>query len=377
MNFDGESDDITFDFPIVAGDTDKALEEHHNRASQDYATWKRGFLEWLVTEGKKPARLEGYSPSVVRQTSYKTDQIMRWLWGQRGYTTELTPDDADALMQYLGRHSPYGDGNLLNFVKTIKRIFAYHNTEKGADHDWECEYELDDGGVTNRDYFRKDEFRPLYEASLNHGAVKNYRSCSIEERDKLKAALAQRFEIPKEQVGPETFDRANTFKIPSIVSVSLDMGLRPVEVERATVDWVNLDNATLDIPKEESSKNEENWQCSLSRNSVRALDQWLDERESYEKYEYSNALWLNKKKNPYTSKSLNYLLDQLIEEAGIKAAGRALSWYSIRHGVATVWADEENIQHAQQQLRHKKVETTRGYAHSSAEVRQGQADTKW
>lgn len=377
MNFSEEADEITFDFPIIAEDTHEALHDEHARARADYNTWKRGFLEWLHYEGKKPARLEGYSPSVIKQTNYKTDQIMRWLWNKRGYTTELTPDDADDLMQEMGRYSEYGDANLLNFVKTIKRIFSYYNSEKGAEIDWECEYELDDGGVTNRDYFRKGEFHALYEAALNHGAVKHYNNCTPDERDELKAHLAQRFGKQKELIGPNDFDKANTFKIPSLVSVTLDCGLRPVEIKRATVGMVNLENESLDISKDESSKNEENWQCALSQNTVRALEVWLEERASYEKYSRTNALWLNEKGNPYSSKSLNYLLDQLIESAGIRPAGRDLSWYSIRHGVATLWADEEDIQHAQQQLRHKKVKTTRGYSHSSSDVRQSQAESKW
>ena len=44
-----------------------------------------------------------------------------------------------------------------------------------------------------------------------------------------------------------------------------------------------------------------------------------------------------------------------------KPAGRNLSWYSIRHGVATAWA----------------VETTIGYAHSGTENRHGSVNSKW
>ena len=73
----------------------------------------------------------------------------------------------------------------------------------------------------------------------------------------------------------------------------------------------------------------------------------------------------------------NYLLDGLTEKAGIEPAGRDLSWYSIRHGVATAWADEENIHDAREQLRHKNVETTIGYAHSGTENRHNSVNSKW
>lgn len=82
-------------------------------------------------------------------------------------------------------------------------------------------------------------------------------------------------------------------------------------------------------------------------------------------------------KTPYTTNSLNYLLEQLVERSDIEPAGHDLSWYSIRHGVATVWADEENIHDAKEQLRHKKVETTLGYAHSGHQSRHSKVNSKW
>jgi integrase len=377
MNFEREAQEANFDFPLAAQETIEALDDQHARAQSDYKGWKRDLLEWLYFEGKDPDRLRGYSEDTLRNTTYKVDQIMRWLWNQRGYTTELTSEDANQLMKELGRYSEYGDANLNNFVKTIKRIFAYYNHEKSKSIEWECKIDLNEPSVTNRDYFKKDEFHMLYEASLSHGTVRHYHSCTPAERDELKAHLAQRLEKPKKEVGPEDFDQANSMKIPSIVSVSLDCGLRPVEVARAKVDWVNFEDATLDIPLEESSKNEDNWKCVLSNKSVRTLQTWLDEHSSYEVYQGRDELWLNGKGNPYGSTSLNYLLNQLIERSGIRPAGRDLSWYSIRHGVATVWADEEDIHDAREQLRHKKVETTLGYAHSGAESRHNKVNSKW
>lgn len=377
MSFAAEPGPVEFGFRTVAKETVEDLAEHHVRARVDYERWKQDFLEWLHYEGKDPERLRGYAESTVRMTSYKTDRVMRWLWNERGYTTELTPEDADALMRELGRYTASGDANLLNYVKTIKRIFAYYNYEKGKNYEWDCKLKLHEPEITNRDYFKKEEFRPLYEAALEYGTVKHYHSCSVGERDRVKAHLAQRFEMPKDEVGEAEFDRANSFKIPSLVSVSLDCGLRPVEVKRAKVSWVNLDDATLDIPREDSSKNENNWKCVLSSNSMRALELWLEERASYEKYDGSDALWLNKRGKPYRSSSLNPILRSLIEAGGIRPAGRDLSWYSIRHGVATVWADDESIHDAREQLRHKKYETTLRYVHAGTETRHGTVNSKW
>jgi integrase len=377
MKFTEDTRDVSFDFPLVSDETADALADQHARAHTDYENWKRRFVEWLHFEGKDPERLRGYADETVRKTSYTTDQIMRWLWNERGYTTRLSPEDADELMRELGRYSSYSDSSLNTFVKVIKRIFSYYNSEKGEDIKWDCQLNIHEPKVTNRDYFKQDEFQRLYEAALDHGAVKQYRSCTPEERASIKAYLAQRFEKPKSEVSPADFERANTFKIPSLVATSLDCGLRPVEVKRAKVSWVNFDDHTLDIPREESSKNEDNWKCVLSERSVRSLESWVEERSYYQKYAGRDELWLNKVGTPYTSNSLNYLLRKLIDEAEIRPAGRDLSWYSIRHGTATVWANEESIHHAREQLRHRSIETTLGYAHSDPAARHDTVNAKW
>jgi hypothetical protein len=59
----------------------------------------------------------------------------------------------------------------------------------------------------------------------------------------------------------------------------------------------------LRIPREESSKNHENWTVSLTDRTTTALERWLDERENYGRYDDTDALWLTTRGNPYASKS--------------------------------------------------------------------------
>jgi integrase len=257
-------------------------------------------------------------------------------------------------------------------VKIIKRMFKFENDVHGAGVEWECPIELSQSTSSNRDHFRKPEFQQLYEASLSHGTVKHYHSCTPEERDRLKAALAQRYDKPKTEVTPEDFERANGWKIPSLISVSLDVGFRPIEVGRANIRWflpILSGNYELDIPKEESTKNENNWRPVVSQRTARAVRLWLDERDSYEKYRETDAMWLTRFGNPYDSNSLNKLLDRLETEAKIDPRGRSLSWYSIRHGVATIWANDVGLHHAREQLRHNSVETTMRYVRSTPDAR--------
>lgn len=319
--------------------------------------------------------------TTVKTTSYKVDKAYRWLWKHvERYTLQFDGEQADELMEEMALLSNLTDSTLLTYVKAIKRLFKFKNHQKNTNTDWDCDIQLTQSTPNNaRDYLRKSEFAELYEASLSYNKVKSYHNNSMttDEREQLKVHLAQRFGTSKDQIGPDHFKEANSWKVPSLVGVTLDTGLRPIEVSRAKVSWVNLDHGELNIPKEESTKNYENWTCALSNKAINALERWLDERAAYEKYDSSEKLWLTQQGNSFDSNSLNYLLDKLLEETNINERGRDLSWYAIRHGVATMWANEEGVHHAQEQLRHKSSKTTMRYVHSDSALRGGMADSMW
>lgn len=365
-------------FKLVSGPTRTRLEKISLRHVQDYLDWKTDYIGWFFHVGKNPNDGTGYSPNTAEQISMKTDQIMRYFWKVEGsYTTSLDQDDADTLMKAVER-GDWGNANVSNFKKTVKRYFKWLEHTKDTDYtDWDCPIEVSEKERTERDYFRPYEFDHLYNVTLTYGSVKNYGECSPEERDSFKAVLAQRFEMPKEQVGQDQFSRANSWKIPSLIATTLDVGLRPVEIGNAKVSWVNLADQSIDIPAKEATKSDNDWKCSISSKTKRVLDRWLDERKAYAKYDESDNLWLNRIGNPYTSSSLNYLLDKLIEESEVEPMNRNLTWYSMRHGVATLWANKYGIQHAQEQLRHEKIETTMRYVHSDSDTRNEMADDAW
>jgi integrase len=376
VNYTFEAEDVSF--RLATGPTRTQLQEISPRHLQDYLDFKEEYVGWFINIGKNPNDGTGYSERTVEQISMKTDQMFRYFWKVNdGYVTELNKDKADQLMKAVER-GDWGSANILNFKKTVKRYFKWLKHKKDTDHtDWECPIEVSEKERTNRDYFRAHEFPKLYNATLNHGSVKPYGECTPEERDAFKAHLAQRFEMPKEDVSRSEFNRANSWKVPSLVATALDMGLRPVEIGNAKLDWVNLNDNTFDIPASEASKSDNNWKCSISSKTASVLERWIDERAAYEKYDGKDNIWLNHIGTPYNSKSLNYLLDKLIEGGEIEPMNRNLTWYSIRHGVATLWANKYGIQHAREQLRHEKIETTMRYVHSDSESRSKMADDSW
>jgi site-specific recombinase XerD len=81
-------------------------------------------------------------------------------------------------------------------------------------------------------------------------------------------------------------------------------------------------------------------------------------------------VWLNRKGNPYRSGSLNTLLENLIEEAGISQHGRDLIWYSFRHSVGTYVYDEyQDLAIVARVLRQKSKASAARYVHPTTELR--------
>jgi len=205
----------------------------------------------------------------------------------------------------------------------MKMLFRWRAFEFG-DKEWDPEISFSgDNSTTNpRDYLTVEERQQIREAVLQYGSVPSYKGLSPEGRDKWKAHLAQRFEKPKDEVSRSDFERANSWKYPSLVWTSLDAGLRPVEVKRSSVEWVDVENRVLRIPKEDSAKSNDNWVVSLTDRTAEALSRWLTERQQYDKYGNTDALWLTREGNPYQSYSLNYLLRSVCEIADIPTEHR-------------------------------------------------------
>lgn len=234
---------------------------------------------------------------------------------------------------------------------------------------WEPEMRFKTHREQPRDFLFRDERGKIREAALEYGSIPSYNNVSPVERSRWKGYLAQRFGKPVSEVSKVDWERANGWKFPSLVWTSLDAGLRPIKVERANASWVDVENCVLRIPKEESSKNRDNWVVSLRERTATGLEQWLKERQIYEMYSETDALWLTREGNPYQSGSLKYLLERLCEIAGIETEERSMSWYAIRHSVGTYMAHEGSLGAAQAQLRHQSSQTTMKYDQAPIEER--------
>jgi integrase len=350
--------------------TEPTAEELAERQISDYRAHREKSIKWVLNFGKDPDRGEGYAETTADIRCARVDKFYRWVWEQEdGYTTRVLHEHADTYMRELA-YSDASQDTKANMMKALKTLFRWRVWEFGED-EWDPELTFsNDTSTTNpRDYLSVEERQQIREAVLEYGSVPSYNSLSPEERDEWKEYLAQRFVKPKAEVGPNDFDRANSWKFPSLIWTALDTGLRPIEVERATTEWVDAQSRVLRIPKEESSKNVDNWTVSLTDRTAEALSRWLDEREQYEMYEDTDTLWLTRQANPYGSHALNHVLRRVCEQAGIDTENRDISWYSIRHSVGTFMTREEGLAAAQAQLRHRSSKTTLRYDHAPPDDR--------
>ena len=340
----------------------------------DYRDERESCLKWLLTFGKEPRKANGYALGTVKPRAYRMDQFYRWVWEQEGgYTTSVTHDHADAWMQQLAQ-ADYSNTHRTNSQKAVKMLFKWLAHERHA-KPWDPDISFSHADATApRDYLTRDERTAIQNASLEYGSIPSYANLTPTERDRWKRYLAQRFEKPVSDVTPDDWERANSWKIPSLVWTSLDAGLRPVEVKRASVRWVDTDNRVLRIPKSDSAKSRESWIVSLRDRTGMYLERWLEQRITFAGYDQDGTLWRTRERNPYTSQSLRYVLHRLCEIADIETDNRQMSWYSVRHSVGTYMTREEDLAAAQTQLRHKSPETTMKYDQTPVEDRRDALD---
>jgi integrase len=333
-----------------------------------YREHRRQIAEWMVSVGKQPDRAEGFSLTTVRARMYRLDKFYRFVWNESGgFTTRITTGHADAWMQQLA-NSDYARSYKADCQKAVKTLFKWQRSQ-GDEVQWEPQITFSDPSVNKieKDVLSSDEWSRVRDAVLDYGSIPGYRSVTPEERSEINAMLAQRFEKPKTQVGPDDWERANSFKFASMFWLGMDLGLRPSEIAKIRVSWLDMDNELVRVPRRESVKNNEPWTCPMLRETADYLRLWIEERAGLEKYEGRELVWLTKFENPYSSWSVNYHWRKIRELAEIDAEHRNMPYYSLRHTQGTNITEEAGIANAGAQLRQRSTRSTEKYLHARQE----------
>lgn len=333
-----------------------------------YKSEQKRLVDWLLDTGKDPENDIGYSKSTVETAIYRIDSFYRYTWAHYtdGFTTIVEQDHAKRYLQHLATED-YESSYKKGIEKALKLLFRWRQHERGGD-EWNLDWGFEvDRNNPREDNLTKSEMAALRGAALEYGDIPSYANVSPDERDRWKEHLSKRFDKPKGDVSKEDWKKANGWKVPSLVWTTLDGGLRPSEIEQATLSWVNLNDGVLEVSKEDGT--DDNWIVGLRSQTVRGLKNWLTERKQYDVYTDSDRLWLTQQGSPYQTGSLNHLLKQLCEIANIETQDRSVTWLTLRETVAMHLVDQSDSALVRKQLRYKSNRSTNEYE-SSLEERQ-------
>ncbi|MYL66631.1 hypothetical protein [Halorubrum distributum] len=335
---------------------------------EEYENWRLEFARWAFYCGKEPEDYEGFAPSSMKNIVSRVDTFAEEVFAREGFTTEFTEEHLDGYWHLIRQQKRDclvdSKRRLINDVSLVLKhrgiSWKIPNSEKTYRRI------AKESGAGFPDWHTTKELNGLRRAALRLYSVPRQRELSSEERDRWAAQLAQLLEKPKHELTEKDWEFANSWKIPSLVYVSRDVGFRPSEVGNAKMSWLVLDeedDAYIKVPKQEDAKSGKNyWRCFLSSETARITRKWVDERAARPEYEGREEIWLNgRNETPYNSKSLRDIMLKLQPEAGINPEHRENGWYMIRRGVGTEIGNAEGIHALKAQLRIKRTDTALRY----------------
>lgn len=366
---DNQPKPVTNALSDAVGDESKAVERELDE-----------FHKWMRTRGKNPDRRKPLSPSLSDNYHARIDQIYRFVVEliDPSNATELTHDQADLIIKWLDRDEirkrgggAYSEASKRKFSDALEKYFAWKHDRGDAPGEWRPRINFSDGDHEHADRLNFEERWKVLREAFEYGSLPSYYETSEDERERINGLIAQRLGKPTEDVTRKDWERADTSnKIGSLVAVTLDTGIIPIEVGRARTDWYDPKRNVLKIAREDAGKQRPTAELPLTELTGEVLSKWIQERRHYERYDGTNRLWLNSAGNPYNSKNLCYLIRRLCEEAGIEHENRKIVWYSLRHNLGQSIEEEEDVSQARDQLRHEHLETTKKtYGESTIESR--------
>lgn len=369
MDTGEEKEEQPVEFSLLGDSSVGHLSYHQQKIFAD--NWNV-LVDLLRTKGKKPDENIGLAESNIRPTARRLFQVFEFAWEDQ-FVLQITPKIADDFIQGLKDDTiTRNDG--YSYTSTSKRKFSNAlETYFGIkDTEWTPSTKfVDELPELESDPFDRAERELLFTTSLEYRKPPTYSNLSPRERKRWKRYISQLEGIPLEDVTRDDWERLKrSWKIPALISTSLDAGWRAAFFDRWLVDWIDLDKGEIHIPGHAAVKNEKSWDQVLSQRSITILEHWLKERALLEKYDGSDYVFLNRNGNTYDSGSLNDLLNNLIDEAQIPTKGRKLTWHSIRHSTGMYVYDEtQDLAMVAEILRQISLETAKRYAHPTPESR--------
>ncbi|MDS0258679.1 site-specific integrase [Haloarcula sp. S1CR25-12] len=361
-----------------ADDSEESFPQLNERQEVIFESTLEDFRRYLKSEGKNPRKEIGYSEQSIGTRVSRVLQAIEWVWRNDRISTEISPEQADEVIEALATDEfrrrdgdRYAEGSKRKISNALVNWFRFNGS------DWEPDITFNDEPAKNAaDPFTKAEVKLLWDTSLTYKSIPMYNNLTPDERDRWRRHLAQVIGKPKSEVKPADWDKVNkNWKYPSLIATERSAAWRPALINRMKVDWYDADGKKIIIPAEHAVKNDTEWTQYLSDQAAQALDSWLEQRSNSSNYDDTGHMWLTRKGNPYKSNTLNYLLDNLIEEAGINHQGRKLCWYSFRHSLGTYTYEEKtDLDIVAEVLRQNSTSSASRYVHPTKELQRSAAD---
>lgn len=366
---DSDNQSITATLASVLGDDAPAINKFLN-----------GYFEWLRECGKNPSRNESMARSGAKNYHSRVDQLYRFLLEFDDLQTDcrLTHPQADVLIWMLDQDriqkqsgGDYAKTSKRKFSNALQKYFTWLHDENIITDDWEPNVVFPDGEHESADKLSFEERHQIRTEALTYGSLPAYHETAPAERDRIDGLIAQRLGKPKADITHQDWQQADvSTKIGSLVAVTLETGMIPIEIEHATLDWYDPHEKVFNIPKKYAAKERPTTELPVTDATADVLADWIRERRHLEVYDDTRCIWLNQRGNPYSSGNLCYLVRQLCEEAGINHEDRKIVWYSLRHNLGHTFEETADISAANDQLRHQYIETTkRIYGETATEKR--------
>lgn len=370
-----QTDDDNYEPSIITDSLCDRVGDDRDQVDETYLT----SYHWMLEKGEDQVKEEGLNEATAGNYIDRLDQLHREankLLGFEGHT--IGPDQAEELLLLLAGDTitkqngeSCSDTSKRKFANALQKHLQWQYYEEDLDYEWKPKIKFSDKNHTQAAEFTYEELVHLSKKAKSYGKLPSYYETPPEERDELKGLVAQRLGKPKENTNRDDWRRADQgVKYSSLISVGYDAGLTPKEVGKAKIGWYKPERQVLEIPSEAASKERIKEIISLSDESAEAMSKWIQERRHLEKYDGTNALWLNREGNPYASGSLSRIICKLCEKADIPDKDRPIRWYSLRHTLGRHMKSDGSLSQTNDQLRHDTFETTETtYGNSAAEER--------
>ena len=338
------------------------------------------FHEWLLDRGENPDRNKPMSATGAQNYLARVDQLYRFVleFGDLQTPRRLTHTQADELISRLDEDdiltqsgNQYSQSSKRKFANALQKYFEWLQDEGFTRERWKPNVVFTDGEHESADSLSFEERYQIREAALEYNSLPAYYETPPAERDRLDALVAQRVGKAKDEVTKRDWREADTSsKTGSLIAVTLETGMIPIEIKNASVEWYNPRQQVFVIPKEFAAKNRPSTELPVTNGTAEVLSEWLRERRHLAGYDGTNRIWLNQRGNPYTSGNLCYLVRQLCTAADIPIENRKIVWYSLRHNLGHTFEEIADVSATKDQLRHQYLETTKSiYGETATEKR--------